>query len=227
VQPSRAAQLAEVLLKTLAEVVGATVFRGTADAGKSNAVPEILAQAGASDLSYKTAGPAYRVSAGSFFQTNRFQTDELVGIVTAGVSGRTAIDLYAGVGLFSVVLSREFERVVGVEASQQSHADLVYNSPANVKTVRSTVDQYLKNAAGRQRADLIVVDPPRGGLGEGVAKSLAALETSRLTYVSCDPATLARDLAPLLAGGYHIEEAHLVDLFPQTFHLESVLHLVR
>jgi 23S rRNA (uracil1939-C5)-methyltransferase len=167
------------------------------------------------------------VSAGSFFQTNRFQTDELVGIVTAGVSGRTAIDLYAGVGLFSVVLSREFERVVGVEASQQSHADLVYNSPANVKTVRSTVDQYLKNAAGRQRADLIVVDPPRGGLGEGVAKSLAALETSRLTYVSCDPATLARDLAPLLAGGYHIEEAHLVDLFPQTFHLESVLHLVR
>jgi 23S rRNA (uracil1939-C5)-methyltransferase len=227
VQPSRAAQLAEVLRNTLAEVVGVTVFRETADAGKSNGVPEILAQAGASDLSYKTAGPAYRVSAGSFFQTNRYQTDELVGIVTSGVSGRTAIDLYAGVGLFTVVLSREFERVVAVEASQQSHADLVYNSPANVKTVRSTVDQYLKNAAGRQRADLIVVDPPRGGLGEGVAKGLAALETARLTYVSCDPATLARDLVPLLAGGYHIEEAHLVDLFPQTFHLESVLHLVR
>jgi 23S rRNA (uracil1939-C5)-methyltransferase len=71
------------------------------------------------------------------------------------------------------------------------------------------------------------VDPPRSGLGERVVRMLANLGAPRLTYVSCDPATLARDLVPLLAVGYQVERAHLVDLFPQTYHLESVLHLVR
>jgi 23S rRNA (uracil1939-C5)-methyltransferase len=218
-----AKQLAQTLQRVLPEAIGVTVFR--------NSVPgidsEVLAQVGATELTYQIAAATFRVSAEAFFQTNRHLTDDLVRIVTGTVSGRTAIDLYAGVGLFSVVLSREFARVIAVEASQQSHADLVYNSPANVKTVRSPVDQYLRNAGGQLRADLIVVDPPRGGLGERVAKAVAALESPRLTYVSCDPATLARDLVPLLAAGYRIEEAHLVDLFPQTFHLESVLHLVR
>jgi 23S rRNA (uracil1939-C5)-methyltransferase len=71
------------------------------------------------------------------------------------------------------------------------------------------------------------VDPPRSGLGEPVALAVASLGPPRVTYVSCDPATLARDLIPLLAAGYSVEQAHLVDLFPQTYHLESVLHLVR
>ena len=77
------------------------------------------------------------------------------------------------------------------------------------------------------RPELIVVDPPRGGLGERVAAMVAAMQAPRITYVSCDPATLARDLKQLLAGGYQVEQAHLVDLFPQTYHLESVLQLVR
>jgi 23S rRNA (uracil1939-C5)-methyltransferase len=71
------------------------------------------------------------------------------------------------------------------------------------------------------------VDPPRSGLGDGVARALASVHAPRLTYVSCDPATLARDLVPLLAAGYRVEEAHLVDLFPQTYHLESVVQLMR
>ena len=75
--------------------------------------------------------------------------------------------------------------------------------------------------------DLVVLDPPRGGLGEKTARALAALPMPRLTYVSCDPATLARDLRPLLEAGFRIEQAHLLDLFPQTFHLETVLHLAR
>ena len=225
VKREAAEKLARALHGALAPV-GVAVFQesGGPDA-RSDA--ELLARVGVTDLSYETAAAVYRVSAGSFFQSNRPLIDELVRIVTGGASGRTAVDLYAGVGLFTVVLSREFERVIAVEASQLSHTDLVYNSPANVKTVRSTVDQYLKNATGQLRADLIVVDPPRGGLGSGVAKALAQLKASRLTYVSCDPATLARDLVPLLGAGYHIEESHLVDLFPQTFQLESVFHLVR
>jgi 23S rRNA (uracil1939-C5)-methyltransferase len=75
--------------------------------------------------------------------------------------------------------------------------------------------------------DFVVVDPPRGGLGERVAHLLAGVGASRVTYVSCDPATLARDLVPLLAAGYRLQEIHLVDLFPQTYHLESVVKLVR
>jgi 23S rRNA (uracil1939-C5)-methyltransferase len=72
-----------------------------------------------------------------------------------------------------------------------------------------------------------VVDPPRIGLGERVARMLASLGAPRVVYVSCDPATLARDLVPLLAAGYRVEQVHLVDLFPQTYHLESVVHLAR
>lgn len=75
--------------------------------------------------------------------------------------------------------------------------------------------------------ELIVVDPPRGGLGDRVAQALARAKAPRVTYVSCDPATLARDLLPLQAAGYRVEEVHLVDLFPQTYHLETVVQLVR
>jgi 23S rRNA (uracil1939-C5)-methyltransferase len=74
--------------------------------------------------------------------------------------------------------------------------------------------------------DLVIVDPPRSGLGDPVARALAEMGAPRVTYVSCDPATLARDLVPLQAAGYRVDEVHLVDLFPQTYHLESVLQLV-
>ncbi len=87
----------------------------------------------------------------------------------------TALDLYAGVGLFSSVLNREFERVIAVESSPTSHADLLYNSPANVKAVRATTEQYLENVAGKLRPELVVVDPPRSGLGERVIKGLVKL----------------------------------------------------
>jgi len=95
--------------------------------------------------------------------------------------------------------------------------------------IQTTTEKYL-SAMGKDPAhvpDFVVVDPPRSGLGERVAHLLANSGAARLAYVSCDPATLARDLVPLLAAGYRVEQAHLVDLFPQTYHLESVLHLVR
>jgi len=206
----------------LPEIVGAVVF-----IGRNALQPELWVVDGAKELTYNAAQASYRVSAGAFFQVNRHLTDELVRIVTEGRSGATALDLYAGVGLFSAVLNREFERVIAVESSPTSYADLLYNSAANVKGVRATVEQYLENAGGKLRADFVVVDPPRAGLGEGVIRNLVKLAAARVTYVSCDPATLARDLRALLQSGYRVEQAHLVDLFPQTYHLESVFHLVR
>jgi len=162
-----------------------------------------------------------------------------VKIVTEGLSGDLALDLYAGAGLFSTALC-DFHHIVSVESSQTSSADLSYNLPSNGEAVQATTEQYLARAensvrAGKGRAlphafhkpDLAVVDPPRSGLGERVARQVASLSAPRLTYVSCDPATLARDLVHLLAAGYRLEQVHLVDLFPQTFHLESVVHLVR
>ena len=88
-------------------------------------------------------------------------------------------------------------------------------------------EQYLKNVSGKLQPDLVVVDPPRNGLGESVIHSLVTLGAPRVTYVSCDPATLSRDLGRLLKAGYRVQQVHLVDLFPQTYHLESVFHLVR
>ena len=187
--------------------------------------PTILV--GPCSLIYNVNEHAYRVSVGAFFQSNRHLIPELVRIVTVGQKGDTAIDLYAGVGLFSLPLAAQFQRVVAVESSPLSFADLRQNLPAHAKTVSATSEAYLQNAGRKLRADLIVVDPPRTGLGARVAQALAQSNSPRITYVSCDPATLARDLAVLVAGGYHVSEAHLLDLFPQTYHLETILHLVR
>lgn len=219
----------EALRQTLPEIVGVVAFKAQVPdpSGLKPSEPEEIAFDGARELTYETKHGSYRVGAGAFFQVNRYLTDELIDIVTSGRSGSTALDLYAGVGLFSSVLNREFERVIAVEGSPTSHADLLYNSPPNVKAVCSTTEKYLKNVAGKLQPDLVVVDPPRSGLGESTTHDLIALGAPQITYVSCDPATLARDLSGLLKAGYRVREAHMVDLFPQTYHLESVFHLVR
>jgi 23S rRNA (uracil1939-C5)-methyltransferase len=124
-------------------------------------------------------------------------------------------------------VNREFQRVIAVESSPTSYSDLLYNSAPNMKAVHATAEQYLESAKGKFQPDLVVVDPPRAGLSAAVVKSLVALNAPRITYVSCDPATIARDLRGLLGSGYQLRQAHLIDLFPQTFHIESVFHLVR
>ena len=229
IRKDTAEQWAREVQSTLPEVAGVVMFkaRHSSAAAQGTSDPERVAQSGAAELTYKTDHASYRVSAGAFFQVNRHLTDKLVNVVAAGRSGQTALDLYAGVGLFSAVLSREFAQVIAVESSPTSYADLLYNSPPNVKAVQATVEQYLKNVAGTLQPDLVVVDPPRSGLGESVIQALVTLGAPRVTYVSCDPATLSRDLGRLLQSAYRVEEAHMVDLFPQTYHLESVFHLVR
>jgi 23S rRNA (uracil1939-C5)-methyltransferase len=219
---------AEELCAAMPEVAGVVAFREP-----QKGVQEPLVAVGASELNYQTKAAAYRVSANTFFQTNRFLTDELVKIVTAGRSGELALDLYAGVGLFSTALACNFRHIVSVESSQTAANDLQYNLPANGKAVQATAEQYLTGRQGKDahasphKPDLVVVDPPRTGLGEPAARALASSGVPRITYVSCDPATLARDLVPLQAAGYRVEKMHLVDLFPQTYHLEAVVQLVR
>jgi 23S rRNA (uracil1939-C5)-methyltransferase len=228
---------AEDFRAALPDIAGVVAFREPNPGDRKAGAQEVLVTVGASHLTYQTQRAAYRVSAASFFQTNRHLTDELVKIVTAGQSGKLALDLYAGAGLFSTALACDFHHVVSVETSQTSTADLAYNQSSNGETVQATTEQYLARAGNSGRVgkgavpphipDLAVVDPPRSGLGERVARLLATLGAPRVAYVSCDPATLARDLVPLLAAGYRVEQVHLVDLFPQTYHLESVVHLVR
>jgi len=218
-----ARKMAEELHQSLPQSAGVVAFRRAT----ALAEPKAVASAGAPDLLYHTEHAAFRVSAGAFFQVNRHLIGELAKVVTAESAGQTSLDLYAGAGLFAVPLARSFAQVIAVESSQTSQSDLAYNCPANVKTVRTTVELYLKSVPAKLSPDLVVLDPPRSGLGESVVRGLASLRSPRITYVSCDPATLARDLGGLLKAGYRVEQAHMFDLFPQTFHLETVLRLAR
>jgi len=226
--PRTSAQDAESAAEKVAclvrEAKGAVVFE--VPPANQFVDPKRLAAFGKTAIVYATKLASFRVSAGAFFQGNRFLIDELVGIVTGGAAGHLALDLYAGVGLFSVPLKQSFAQVIGVEASQTSFADLRQNAGQEVKAVRAPTAQYLDQASG-MHPDLVVADPPRGGLGENVVRSLARLGAPRIVYVSCDPSTLARDLRMLLSLGYRIDGAHMIDLFPQTCHIESVFHLAR
>jgi 23S rRNA (uracil1939-C5)-methyltransferase len=177
-------------------------------------------------LSYQVGEKSFRVSAGSFFQVNRNLVRELVQTVAGDFHGRIALDLYAGVGLFATHLAKRFDQVFAVESAPVSSADLHANAIKNVVPVKSTAEGFLPRCINMQ-PELVVVDPPRAGLGARATQLLAALRVKRIVYVSCDPATLARDVRTLLETGYHVEEVHMIDLFPQTFHIESVVRLAR
>ena len=235
---------ADVFRHELPEIIGITFFssRRRLEDDEAQIETKSLAQSGANVIRYRTSDREYQVSAGAFFQVNRYLIDELVSVVTGNATGDLTLDLFAGVGLFSAVLARNFHHILGVEASQTSYADFVQNVAANVKAVGARTEDYLtesyltndyrrsdrrKSGSVRKRPDLVVLDPPRAGAGKAVVRSLVELGAPLIRYVSCDPATLGRDLRPFLAAGYRIEEAHLFDLFPQTFHIESVMLLAR
>jgi 23S rRNA (uracil1939-C5)-methyltransferase len=225
---------AAALRSALPQVSGTVVFQTPAAEDETQqrepltAVHHEASQTiGDNSLIYHNVGHDYRVSGGSFFQTNRFLTETLVQIVVGDRKGRGALDLYAGTGLFTAQLARNFDSVLAVESSPQSFADLRHNVLPNVKCIRSTTEKFLAERTTRLAPDLVVVDPPRAGLGEKSARALGRMAIPRVTYVSCDPATLSRDLRVLLEFNFRVEQAHLVDMFPQTFHMETVLHLVR
>lgn len=188
---------------------------------------------GPGSVETEAAGLTYRVGHFSFFQVNRFLADELVRIVVEfEPEGRLALDLFAGVGLFSLPLAKRFARVVAVEANPAAARDLEANTSGKVARsgraieVRAAdVEQFL--AKYKEKPGLVLLDPPRAGLTPGTIKHLARVAPARITYISCDPPTLARDLAAFLKSGYEISAVHLFDLFPQTFHMEAVVGLRR
>ena len=175
-------------------------------------------------LEYATTFGKFRVSPRSFFQVNRFLVDQLVEAAIGDASGRTALDLYAGVGLFSLPLARKFSRVAAVEGGVTAARDLEVNAQ-NAGLVIQHLQERVEDHLARITAtpDFIVADPPRAGLGKTVVSHLSRLKAPRLTIVSCDPATLARDIAGLT--DYQIDQLTLIDLFPQTYHLETVARL--
>jgi len=183
---------------------------------------------GGKALPYRVGEFNYRVSPTSFFQASRFLLEELVEAATGGETGGLAIDLFAGVGLLTLPLARRFEEVVAVEAHAPAAADLAANAAAcglrNVRAIAETAYDFLRRFA-RSEPDLVVVDPPRAGVGLRTLKFMAAMRPRRIHYVSCHPPTLARDLAFLVSHGFALNSIELFDFFPQTFHIECVARL--
>jgi 23S rRNA (uracil1939-C5)-methyltransferase len=178
----------------------------------------------AGPLEYAVNGDLYTVSGTSFFQINRFLLPRLADLAIGQARGSVAWDLFAGVGLFSLPLARRFERVVAVEGGR-SAADLRHNAARarlKVEAITGQVEEFLAQA--RTPPDFLLADPPRAGLGKLASARLLDLRAATLVIVSCDPATLARDLA-VLAPAYEIQGITLVDLFPQTFHMETIVKL--
>jgi 23S rRNA (uracil1939-C5)-methyltransferase len=191
-------------------------------------------------LTHEAGGYKYRVSHLSFFQVNRFLIEDLLKTVTTNVSGAVALDLYSGVGFFTLPLAKTFHRVVSVDANLAATRDLYANAELAGVTIISHnehAEEFLKKT--EEKPDFVVLDPPRAGLGAEAVEKLAELGAKEIVYLSCDPSTLARDLAVLtdsprkpkeIAGPkmrYEITEMHLFDLFPQTFHIETFVRLRR
>lgn len=179
-------------------------------------------------LDYKSGGDVFRVECGAFFQVNRFLTGELARRAAADASGGLALDLYCGAGLTTLPLARRFKRAVAVDAHPPATRSLRCNlSRAGLaaQVVNLDVGKFL--AAFDETPDLVVADPPRAGLGAAVTRQLLRLRPKRIHLVSCDPATLGRDLKALLAGGCALESLTLIDLFPQTAKLETIAALRR
>jgi 23S rRNA (uracil1939-C5)-methyltransferase len=215
--------IADALLPTLPQLTGVRTF--SLDQKTRRTQPS--AAWGQPSLNY-TVGPLhYQVSAGAFFQVNRHLIPRLLDEVVSQRQGGIAWDLYAGVGLFAQALAQRFEQVIAVESSAASTADLGHNLyGSGHKRIAKDTLRFLQSPP-TAHPDLVVVDPPRAGLGAEVCRRLAAVEPRQIVYVSCDPSTLARDLRALQPSGYRPIPLTLIDLFPQTFHLETVATLER
>ena len=220
-------RMMQAVSKAAPQVVGAGAIAVDPRTGPTR---RVLAHWGADGLAYRVADETYWVSRGGFFQVNRFLIGTLVQLVCEGRRGRLAWDLYAGVGLFSRQLARAFEAVTAVEANPGAMRDLraafAKMGGQHQAIERSTLAFLQQALVQRERAELIVLDPPRAGAGVEVCELLLRVAAPEMVYVSCDPTTLARDLA-VLQNGYAISAMKLVDMFPQTFHMETVVTLQR
>ncbi len=218
------AELMKAVTEEIPELRGIQLVLDSLDTAK----PRTLDQWGSDALTYHAGSSAYHVAQGAFFQVNRWLIDPLVQAVTQEPSGTLAWDLYAGVGLFALPLTRSFKRVVAVESSASSLASLRQNLRGTCgEAVHGDTLDFLRQSGRDRQPDLIVLDPPRNGLGSEATLILGSLAAPSVLYVSCDPATMARDLKALVASGYRVVSVTMIDLFPQTMHLETLIHLCR
>ncbi|ADV81355.1 23S rRNA (uracil(1939)-C(5))-methyltransferase RlmD [Terriglobus saanensis] len=173
----------------------------------------------------------HAIARGGFFQVNRYLVQELVELALGERQGGLAWDLFAGAGLFTQALVDRFQQVIAVEVAERAFGSLRdFVAHSSHQAVRETCVGFLRKrvaSTAMRKPDLIVVDPPRAGLGEELCGLIAKVEAKEIVYVSCDPETLSRDLRKLLNSGYRLAELHLVDLFPQTYHMETVTVLQR
>jgi len=165
----------------------------------------------------------YRLSTGAFFQVNRHLLGTMLRLVSAHASKsaerETAIDLYAGVGFFTLPLARLFTRVISVEGSPVSHRYAKLNVPDNVTLVHAPVESYVRRMP---EADVIFLDPPRAGARQEVVEEVGRKARRIICYLSCDPVTFARDAQRLSASGWRLTSLDLLDLFPNTHHVETL-----
>jgi 23S rRNA (uracil1939-C5)-methyltransferase len=229
--PNPAAELAATFRSTLPEIESLLLL----DQKKNR-----FELTGPGYLIHEAGGFKYRVSHLSFFQVNRFLIEDLLTTMTANARGSLALDLFSGVGFFTLPLAKSFERVVCVDANLAATRDLYANAEAAGVTITSHnehAEEFLRKT--EEKPEFVILDPPRAGLGARAAEKLSELGAHEIAYLSCDPSTLARDLAVLTSSSrkpkeiagpkirYEITEMHLFDLFPQTFHIETLVRLRR
>jgi 23S rRNA (uracil1939-C5)-methyltransferase len=196
------------------------------------------------DITRTVRGESYRFNAVSFFQANDGLMPKLIDAAIGDAKGKTALELYCGVGLFTLPLARRFSRVIGVEcdhtAAKFARDSLARAGLTNAEVAIRDVGVWLDDvkrhdlsrllaesaAALQNEIDFVLLDPPRVGAESRVIAGVLGLKPQRISYVSCDPATLARDLKKLIAGGYRLASLHAFDMFPQTHHVETVVHLI-
>lgn len=189
-------------------------------------------QTAAREVSRRIGDHGYRFNADGFFQINHELLPALIAAALSDAHGKSAIDLYCGVGLFTLPLAQRFAHVVGVEANETAiryaRRNLQDAQLTNAAFECAKVSDWLKaNASKRAPVDLVLLDPPRAGAEEETISGIIALSPRRISYVSCDPATLARDLKHLIEGGYLLDAVAAFDMFPQTHHVETVARLSR
>ncbi|HYR76369.1 MAG TPA: class I SAM-dependent RNA methyltransferase [Pyrinomonadaceae bacterium] len=199
------------------------------------------------DITRTIHGETYRLNAESFFQANANLLPQLIDAAIGEAHGETAIELYCGVGLFTLPLARRFKHVIGVEgdtaAANFARVNVADAGLNNAEVANQDVSRWLEEnmecgdlsplsekrrqvASLQSQPDFLLLDPPRTGAESRIIAGILKLMPQRISYVSCDPATLARDLKKLIAGGYHLDTITAFDMFPQTHHVETVVHLL-
>ena len=220
--------------------------------------PNPETKSAAFDIHLSISGESYRLNAESFFQTNAELLPRLIDAAIGEATGSSAIELYCGVGLFTLPVARRFKHVIGIEddarAVKFARANVTAAGLTNAEIVKAGVGDWIvlersrkaqrrssfgsasrRDSAvdsiqsavdsGTRQIDFLLLDPPRTGAESRVIHGIIGLKPTQVCYVSCDPATLARDLKKLIAGGYTLDSIAAFDMFPQTHHVETVVHL--